>query len=58
MAKFINDLHNDALADAENKSVTERRAHFHVPIFINHYGVLESTQKDIEEVLSINKIPY
>jgi hypothetical protein len=44
-----------ALSDAENKQVNEWRAHFHVPLFIENYGVLQSTRKDIEEVLSIHR---
>ena len=42
-----------ALDDAGNPSVMEWRAHYHVPLFIQSYGVLQSTQKDIETVLSI-----
>ncbi len=44
---------DEALADAENPSVTEWRAHYHVPLFIEQYGELHSTQKDIKEVLAI-----
>jgi hypothetical protein len=43
-----------ALADAFNPDVTEWRAHYHVPLFVSSYGVLESTQADIEKVLSIH----
>jgi hypothetical protein len=43
-----------ALDDAFNPDVTEWRAHYHVPLFIKSYGVLESTQADIEKVLSIH----
>ncbi|MBO9573085.1 MAG: xylose isomerase, partial [Chitinophagaceae bacterium] len=43
-----------ALADANNPDVNEWRAHFHVPLFIQHYGVLQSTQRDIEQVLNIH----
>ena len=45
----------EALADAANPSVTEWRAHYHVPVFIENYGVLRSTQKDIKEILAIQK---
>lgn len=31
----------------------EWRAHFHVPVFINTFGVLQSTQEDIVEVLKL-----
>ena len=43
-----------ALADASNESVNEWRAHFHVPLFIESYGLLQSTRKDIEVVLAIH----
>ena len=43
-----------ALADALNPDVTEWRAHYHVPLFVSSYGVLQSTQADIEKVLSIH----
>lgn len=45
----------DALADAGNMDVKEWRAHFHVPIFVEGYGLLQSTRQDIEKVLSIQK---
>jgi hypothetical protein len=45
----------DALADAGNPAITAWRAHFHVPIFIESYGVLQSTQQDIEQVLFIHQ---
>jgi hypothetical protein len=44
----------DALA-AFNNDHAEWRAHFHVPIFVNEYGNLQSTQDDIREVLSLLK---
>ena len=44
----------DALA-AFDDTHDEWRAHFHVPIFINEYGNLQSTQDDIREVLSLLK---
>jgi len=43
-----------ALADALNPDVVEWRAHYHVPLFVSSYGVLQSTQADIEKVLSIH----
>jgi sugar phosphate isomerase/epimerase len=43
-----------ALEDANNPAVTEWRAHFHVPIFEKNYGLLESTQDDIVEVLQLH----
>jgi hypothetical protein len=45
----------DALADASNATVTEWRAHFHVPLFIENYGLLQSTRSDIEKVLEIHQ---
>lgn len=33
--------------------VAEWRAHYHVPIFIQNYGVLQSTQDDIVKVLNL-----
>jgi hypothetical protein len=44
-----------ALADSNNKDVVEWRAHYHVPLFVDSYGVLESTQGDIETVLGIHE---
>ncbi len=48
------DLPN-ALQDANNPDVKEWRSHFHVPIFLEDFGQLESTQSDILEVLQINQ---
>jgi hypothetical protein len=45
----------EALEDALNPDVNEWRAHYHVPLFIENYGALQSTQKDIEEVLAIQR---
>jgi hypothetical protein len=45
----------DALADAMNVSTREWRAHFHVPVFVEDYGVLKSTQDDIETVLELHR---
>ncbi|MBC7508685.1 MAG: metabolite traffic protein EboE [Ferruginibacter sp.] len=44
-----------ALADIENTAVEEWRAHFHVPIFEENLGFLQSTQKDIVTVLNLQK---
>ena len=43
----------DALNDVENLQVKEWRAHFHVPVFLEDFGRLQSTQSDISEVLEI-----
>ncbi|MDB5005483.1 MAG: xylose isomerase [Mucilaginibacter sp.] len=45
----------EALADIENPLVEQWRAHFHVPIFTEEYGLVQSTQSDIIEVLNIQK---
>lgn len=46
----------EALDDAENPEVVSWRAHYHVPLFIENYGLLQSTQHDIREVLSIHQV--
>ncbi|MDJ1470645.1 metabolite traffic protein EboE [Xanthocytophaga flava] len=46
---------SDALPHIFNPDVAEWRTHFHVPLFIKDYGLLQSTQEDIEKVLSIQK---
>lgn len=50
--KQYNDL-PDALADADKEEAKEWRSHFHVPLFIKDYGLLQSTQEDIEDTLSL-----
>jgi hypothetical protein len=45
----------EALNDGTNGNVNQWRAHFHVPIFTEELGLLQSTQRDIVEVLKINK---
>ncbi|MEO5998121.1 MAG: metabolite traffic protein EboE [Chitinophagaceae bacterium] len=45
----------EALMDASNPSVIEWRAHFHVPVFEKDFGLLQSTQDDIVEVLELHK---
>ncbi|MBL7734943.1 MAG: metabolite traffic protein EboE [Chitinophagaceae bacterium] len=48
-----------ALADAQQPSVAEWRAHYHVPIFLRDYGVLTSTQEDIVKTLDIQRqLPF
>lgn len=44
-----------ALEDADNTTVEEWRSHFHVPVFIDSYGVLSSTRSDIEKVLQLQR---
>lgn len=41
----------EALSNYDNAEVNEWRAHFHVPIFEEDFGALQSTQADITEVL-------
>lgn len=45
----------EALADARDVNTREWRSHFHVPLFVEDYGVMQSTQSDIATVLSIHK---
>lgn len=45
----------DAIAATENPLVIEWRAHFHVPVFSEDLGLLQSTQSDIITVLNIQK---
>jgi hypothetical protein len=45
----------EALQEVHDSTVKEWRSHFHVPLFVERYGVLESTQPDIGEVLSIQQ---
>lgn len=44
----------EALEDEKNHA-SEWRAHFHVPIFVEKFGLLASTRDEIVEVLSIQK---
>jgi outer membrane protein OmpA-like peptidoglycan-associated protein len=43
----------EALADTEDAATREWRSHFHVPLFVQDYGLLRSTQEDIQTVLSL-----
>lgn len=45
----------EALADEENPDVTEWRSHFHVPVFLDRFDVLQSTQTDIRQVLALQQ---
>ncbi len=45
-----------ALPDFENSIADEWRIHFHVPIFIREYELLQSTQDDIVRVLELLKV--
>lgn len=46
---------SQALEDAGNTAVKEWRSHFHVPVFVDSYGVLSSTQSDIKDVLRLQR---
>jgi hypothetical protein len=43
----------EALAAPDNAAAREWRSHFHVPLFVQDYGLLRSTQEDIQTVLAI-----
>jgi len=45
-----------ALKEIESPLMEEWRAHFHVPVFAEKFGVLSSTQNEIKDVLSLQKI--
>jgi hypothetical protein len=44
-----------ALEQIYKPGAREWRTHFHVPLFINHFGLLQSTQDEIKQVLDILK---
>ncbi len=44
-----------ALAHFDNQDISAWRTHFHVPIFVKHYGILASTQEDIVKVIALLK---
>ena len=52
--KYYPDL-PEALADYKEAEQKEWRVHFHVPLFIESYGALDSTQNAIIKTLSIHK---
>ena len=45
----------EALKNLKNTSAEEWRTHFHVPVFLPKYDLLESTQQDIIDVLNYLK---
>lgn len=45
----------EALTQIENVEHQEWRSHFHVPIFLDSYGEIDSTQQDICNVLALHK---
>lgn len=42
-----------ALENINDPAIREWRTHFHVPVFVESYGLLQSTQSDIREVLNL-----
>ena len=46
----------EALLAALSVQFAEWRVHFHVPLFIEHYGLLSSTRQEIEKILAIQKL--
>jgi hypothetical protein len=45
----------DALKDNDHRYL-EWRAHFHVPVFAKKFGLLSSTQDEITEILTLQKM--
>jgi len=45
----------EALIDKEAKQSGEWRSHFHVPLFTDRYGLLQSTQQGVKEALHLQK---
>jgi len=45
----------EALQQADDPLTIEWRSHFHVPLFVENYGLLQSTQPDIITVLNLHK---
>lgn len=43
-----------ALPHIENLDYLEWRSHFHVPVFLDNYGKIASTQQDILDVIALN----
>jgi hypothetical protein len=52
---FYQDLH-EALAAEADSAFGEWRVHFHVPIFLDRFGRLQSTQDEIEKCLAAAKL--
>jgi hypothetical protein len=46
---------DEAFAAYQPSTYDEWRVHFHVPLFLETYGLLGSTQKEIRETLAIQK---
>lgn len=46
---------SDALLQANDPLTIEWRSHYHVPLFVENYGVLQSTQQDIITLLGLHQ---
>jgi hypothetical protein len=46
---------DEAFEAYQPETYDEWRVHFHVPLFLENYELLESTQKEIRETLAIQK---
>jgi hypothetical protein len=46
----------EAINDAGAADAVEWRSHFHVPLFVQDYGLLQSTQQDILQVLALQQL--
>lgn len=46
---------NEAIAGFDN-SISSWRVHFHVPLFLEQYGLLGSTQSDIVNTIGVHKV--
>ena len=46
---------DEAIADFNPDRDDEWRVHFHVPLFLENYGILGSTQQEIRETMAIQK---
>lgn len=44
-----------AIDDADDPDVREWRAHFHVPVFAGQFGILESTQNHIRQMIRMQR---
>lgn len=47
---------DEAIADFSPERDEEWRVHFHVPLFLENYGLLGSTQQEIRETIAFQKI--
>lgn len=45
----------DAINDNEAREAVEWRSHFHVPLFVRDYGLLQATQEDVVQAIALQK---